>query len=267
MNSGASSSVGLEVVAAISVLVAVATIVAGALVYLRWRRQQRKDKRRPSTLGVPLLATEFDKREGEPPDTDEMIAWLAAAVKSGRRDWSIVERMCNTVARLERDGQKQSARAVKVIQDSVATIHAARAENQLLLEHAVTSQDYDYVAFYGLREKTLQAALPSNAQPLTSELECVATNLLLHKDRFEASSKAFLGRGASGAVSTGFYLQTVGSKQIRTEVAVKEIAKASEASEKEAMREIMILKLKFKKRHANTSTYSRCCVLRTLFLW
>ena len=251
VDSSTTSTVGVEVGATVGALLVVVALAAGALVYLRWRRQQQKDKRRPSTLGVPLLSTDFDEQEGEPPNTDEMIAWLAAAVKAGRRDWSIVERMCNTVVKLERSGQKQSEPAAKVLQEAVATIHAARAENQLLLEHAVTSQDYDYVAFYGLRDKTLQAALPSNAQPLTSELECVATNLLLHKDRFNATSKAFLGRGASGAVSKGFYLQTVGSKQIRTEVAVKEIAKASEASEEEAMREIMILKLKLKKRHAN----------------
>ena len=82
-------------------------------------------------------------------------------------------------------------------------------------------------------------------------LECVVPGLLLHRDRFEGSSEAFLGRGASAAVSEGVLVEVVGSTELRTVVAVKEVQKRGVESEQKAMREFLLLNKKLQPQHAN----------------
>ena len=97
------------------------------------------------------------------------------------------------------------------------------------------------MTFYTDRVKILTAALPQGvaaavAAANDSPLECVVPGLLLHKDRFEGeASKAYLGAGASAPVSRGIFVEVLGSKEIRTTVAVKEVQKTG-TSEDQAMR-------------------------------
>ena len=83
-------------------------------------------------------------------------------------------------------------------------------------------------------------------EPATQAVyECPVPGLLLRTDRFNGSSDAFLGRGASAAVSKGTWIQVVaGQKEVRTAVAVKEVPRTGLASEKQVMRELLLLKQK-----------------------
>eukprot|EP00750_Incisomonas_marina_P008288 INCI15419.3.p1 GENE.INCI15419.3~~INCI15419.3.p1 ORF type:complete len:973 (-),score=147.77 INCI15419.3:199-2901(-) len=76
-----------------------------------------------------------------------------------------------------------------------------------------------------------------------TELECVAPGLLLRRDRFAGKwSPAFLGRGASSAVSRGTLTEIVGStRERRTVVAVKEVPRSFAAGEQKAVRELVVV--------------------------
>jgi len=111
------------------------------------------------------------------------------------------------------------------------------------MEQALTSRSYGDANNFLERAKLLSTALPSSpvnsAEDRAGEsaYECVVSGLLLRKDRFDGNSSAFLGRGASAAVSRGLFVEAVGtSSEIRTTVAVKEVMKTGEASEQRAMR-------------------------------
>lgn len=46
------------------------------------------------------------------------------------------------------------------------------------------------------------------------KMESPVPGLLLYKDRFDGESKAYLGRGAAGAVSQGFLVEVVGDTEV-----------------------------------------------------
>ena len=124
-------------------------------------------------------------------------------------------------------------------------LRRALSENQLLYQQAYAANSLADATFYDNRVRLLRSVLPNadgDAPPsANTDMECIAANLLVQKDRFDCHSSAFLGRGASALVSRGVLIDSVGSHETRTTVAVKEIAKAGVASEQEAMREFLML--------------------------
>ena len=157
-----------------------------------------------------------------------------------------------------------------------AAVHSALEEEQLLLEQANASKDYDSASFYLERVKHLSSVLSvqpqtqtqsqSSTASISSSLslsaaatttkgssgstatyECPVPGLLLRMDRFAGTSDAFLGRGSSGAVSKGVWVQVVGGqKEVRTQVAVKEVPRTGLSSEQQVMRELLLLKQKLR---------------------
>lgn len=149
-----------------------------------------------------------------------------------------------------------------VFKQAVAALEMALSEYQLLLETSVSEQDYEHVSIYGDRVNFLNSALPPSsdsnvkggggrASKSQSQYEAVVPGLLLNKERFKAGSKWFLGRGASAAVSRGVWITFVGTKEVRTDVAVKEVPKTGADSENNVMRELMTLKLRLADRQPN----------------
>ena len=117
---------------------------------------------------------------------------------------------------------------------AIDVLQGVLAEHQVLLDGAISARDYDSMTFYTARVKWLSEALPplehqtgpvdleqvgtgnSNTEnncikipraQSAATMECVVPGLLLSKDRFEGTSQAFLGRGASAAVSRGVLVE------------------------------------------------------------
>eukprot|EP00750_Incisomonas_marina_P006132 INCI14335.4.p1 GENE.INCI14335.4~~INCI14335.4.p1 ORF type:complete len:1393 (+),score=208.86 INCI14335.4:583-4761(+) len=140
-----------------------------------------------------------------------------------------------------------------------AVLRESLGENRLLFDSAVSFQNIADAARYEERMKLLASALSASGSDSAlpghstenSPLECVVPDLLLHKDRFSGASDAFLGRGASGVVSSGILVEVIGVGEVRTKVAVKEIQKTGEATELQVMREYLVLKKKLQPAHPN----------------
>jgi len=183
--------------------------------------------------------------------------------------WSIVESMARDYEALlslpcDSDERIRAARAdaMPIFNLVSQVLRRALTEQQTLLDATIAEREYAQMAFYAERVKTLSRQLESGNSldfaPSQSgfdddgpRLECVVPGLLLQKDRFEGTSAAFLGRGASAAVSRGIFLEMIGSTEVRTVVAVKEVPKTGASSEKQAMRELLLLKKKIRERHPN----------------
>ncbi len=71
------------------------------------------------------------------------------------------------------------------------------------------------------------------------------------QDRFSDESPSLLGRGASAAVFAGTAVKVLGSTEVRTAVAVKEIPKRSGVGEARAMREYVVLSQRLQPQHPN----------------
>lgn len=142
-----------------------------------------------------------------------------------------------------------------------AVLRESLGENRLLFDSAVSFQNIADAARYEERMKLLASALSASGNDAAlpcvwqsaenSAFECVVPDLLLRKDRFSGASDAFLGRGASGVVSSGVLVEVIGVGEVRTTVAVKEIQKTGEATELQVMREYLVLKKKLQPAHPN----------------
>ena len=124
--------------------------------------------------------------------------------------------------------------------EAIDTLQKASAEYRVLLDAAVATQDFDKAKFYQTRIAHLTIAHAPVLRD-ASPYECVADGLLLRRDRFDGDSEAFLGRGASSAVSRGLLVEVVGSYETRTAVAVKEVPKTGFANGQKAVRELAIV--------------------------
>ena len=158
------------------------------------------------------------------------------------------------------------------VEQGWAAVQSALEQEQMLLEQANASKDYGSASFYLERMKYLSDVLSqqihsqSGSSSLSSvsgpapeittrsqsgatntTFECPVPGLLLRTDRFAGNSDAFLGRGSSGAVSKGIWVQVVaGQKEVRTQVAVKEVPRSGVSSEQQVMRELLLLKQKLR---------------------
>jgi hypothetical protein len=161
--------------------------------------------------------------------TKEIIKLL----DDGCSEWRAVKRLANLVlahrvaaptapATLE-EGEDGRAIALGDSGSGVATaiklLSTWLGEQKLLYDGALAFENIDDAAQYGQRVKLLVAALNSSSSGGAGggedcDLECVVPGLLLHKDRFSGTSASFLGRGASGVVSTGVLVEVVGSGEV-----------------------------------------------------
>jgi len=194
-----------------------------------------------------------------PVRTEEVIlSDIREVISANTSSWTTLEKLARLVGEFHgAHSDSQSSGSLEgdlpqEVRDSHVILQDALSENHARMSAAVREKDFRTIAVLNTQAETILAVLPAAAADAVhdSDLECVLPGLLLHKDRFDGGSEAFLGRGASGAVSRGVWVQNVGSTEIRTTVAVKEVQKTG-ASENRAMREFLLLSKKLQPQHPN----------------
>ena len=142
--------------------------------------------------------------------------------------------------------------------EAAGIVAAAHADTKMLLESCLQNRDYSGTEIYLARLQLLEVASGRShdtdnhaSGSAQSTLEFVVPGLLLHKDRFNPNCDAFLGRGASAIVSRGFHVETLGGQEVRTVVAVKEVAKTGEHSQQDIVKEYLLLSKKLQPQHPN----------------
>jgi serine/threonine protein kinase len=202
-----------------------------------------------------------------------LVAQMRPHLQSDAPSWASLEKLAQLLGVLGPvNGAQQLTEPEQAIAaQALAAVQAACDAYQLQLDAAVAAREFDKAKLFNTRLSALSAAaLPAAADGApaaaalsprvlshpfsgsnSSQLECVADGLLLSKGRFDGGSSAFLGRGASGAVSRGLLVEVVGSShEQRTAVAVKEVPKTGAASEQRAVHELVIVTEKLG-RHPN----------------
>jgi serine/threonine protein kinase len=193
------------------------------------------------------LVTEFDKTRDDNDDDDDdfqLGVEVVSGAGGGAKDSSLL-------------GAVDVGQLPKLILEARAVLATVLAVTNEIVRAAIQRGDLATDGAYAERVKLLTAACRSgdsaNCNHHTSEsaMECVAPGLLLRRDRFDGDSDAFLGRGASAAVSKGALVELVGGKEVRSTVAVKEIHKTGLAAEREAFRQLLLLNRRLTERHPN----------------
>jgi len=136
-----------------------------------------------------------------------------------------------------------STAEMDAVSEALDIIHVYYRQCRELWTQATQQERFAQAEIFASRLQFLKKVLAGGdvADPSDS-MECVAAGLLLHRNRFDELSESFLGRGAFALVSRGLYCENFSSgNEIRTPVAVKEVAKTSLRNSDQIAREFMVV--------------------------
>eukprot|EP00750_Incisomonas_marina_P011025 INCI16332.2.p1 GENE.INCI16332.2~~INCI16332.2.p1 ORF type:complete len:1450 (-),score=213.01 INCI16332.2:215-4564(-) len=244
-----SATIAITVAGSVSgVVVLSVAIGVGVFCVLRKRQLRRTlahTKHSPSgTPGHRVVAVSVGNDDA---DTDGIVANMTELLQSPDRSWSTIARLADLAE------SSLTWDICSPVVDEVRGVLAGSLDEQIIgLQSATSKQDADAIRLYSERVALLSASVARFVDnPADEAWEKVGSKLLLAKDRFSGESSAFLGRGASSAVSKGLLIQSVGVVEVRLAAAVKEVSKTGGDGEQRAMREFLLITEKLQPQHAN----------------
>ena len=243
-------------------------VVGGAVAFVVIYCQKRKAKQKNHVVTLQLHAQGSASKllidEPVPKDEDKFgrISALVNAEGVNWKMWTPVEQLIKELQTHQLSGRGRDHDASVCEKpcpwcQALDIVEAAYVDTEMLLQCCLENKDYSGTEIYVSRLQVIESVLgqrhrrdrsPSGAE---STLEFVAPGLLLDKDRFNPDCDVFLGRGASAIVSKGFLVETIGGKEVRTVVAVKEVGKTGERTQQHIVKEYLLLSKKLQPQHPN----------------
>eukprot|EP00750_Incisomonas_marina_P016157 INCI19027.1.p1 GENE.INCI19027.1~~INCI19027.1.p1 ORF type:complete len:1574 (-),score=205.88 INCI19027.1:21-4742(-) len=239
----AAASLVVPVSGAVGGAVVIAIGIGVALFYVNRKKEQHRQHDRPSRLVSHRAVAFAVEEDGRNPET--ILDDISAALDADTTQWSLIHALAKDVVAYQRGSgcASEDMAMDPTLSRAFVVLQRAFDEFQLLTDRAAETGDFASASIYSDRIKLLRSSVSNltRQEPASSNLECVVDGLLLNKDRFNGNSDAFLGRGATSAVSRGIWFERIGSHETRTTVAVKEIQKTGLDTERDATREYLLL--------------------------